>query len=62
MKAPPAIVFVSWCTRCGGPIVANLEPNIHTVCPDCPGRSPRIIVTRYRLDASDESARAEKES
>ena len=47
---PPPVVFVSYCTRCGGPIVADVKPH-DTRCPNCPitpRGGPKVQCLRYQ--------------
>lgn len=54
-KRPPGVVWVSYCGRCGEPILAGRKRQ-DTSCPTCPTvglalrQFPKIRYARYSLD------------
>lgn len=53
MKHPPSTVWVSFCTRCGIPILASKSRNVRTSCPTCPAAAdPVVKLARYRLETA----------
>lgn len=50
--APPLRVWVSYCSRCGVPIVADTKRH-GASCPDCPlepDMGPAVLLARYALE------------
>lgn len=43
---PPNEVWVSWCARCGNPIIAHHTKAL-TDCPTCPYPGGRVRYARY---------------